>query len=85
MKVNWAVLTPSFVGFMDPADVPELKTLVLAGEAMSKLHIQTWSHRDLVNGYGPSECSVASVVNSRVTSDTSPSNIGRPAGVHVGS
>jgi amino acid adenylation domain-containing protein len=83
MKVNWAVLTPSFVGFIDPADVPELKTLVLAGEAMSKAHIETWSHLELVNGYGPSECSVASVVNSHVTPETSPSNIGRPTGVLV--
>jgi len=83
MRVNWAVLTPSFVSFMDPADLPELKTLVLAGEAMSASHVETWSHIDLVNGYGPSECSVASVVNSQVTPATSPSNIGRPTGVHA--
>lgn len=83
MKVNWAVLTPSFVGFIDPADVPDLKTLVLAGEAMSQSHIETWSHLNLVNGYGPSECSVASVVHSDVLPETSPSNIGKPTGVHV--
>jgi amino acid adenylation domain-containing protein len=83
MKVNWAVLTPSFIGFMDPADVPSLETLVLAGEAMSKSHVQKWSQKALCNGYGPSEGSVASVVNSHVTLESSPSNIGHATGVHV--
>ncbi|RDL40220.1 uncharacterized protein BP5553_00199 [Venustampulla echinocandica] len=83
MKVNWAVLTPSFVGFIDPADVPGLKTLVLAGEAMSESHIATWSKINLVNGYGPSECSVCAVANSCVTTETSPTNIGWPVGVHT--
>lgn len=53
MRVNWAVLTPSFVGFITPSDVPHLKTLTLAGEAMSEAHIATWSHINLINGYGP--------------------------------
>jgi amino acid adenylation domain-containing protein/non-ribosomal peptide synthase protein (TIGR01720 family) len=83
LQVNWAVLTPSFIGFIEPADVPELKTLVLAGEAMSESHVTKWSHIRLVNGYGPSECSVASVVNSQVTRETSPTNIGRATGVHL--
>lgn len=83
MKVNWAVLTPSFVGFIDPVDVPGLKTLVLAGEAMSESHVATWSKINLVNGYGPSECSVCAVANSSVTAGTSPTNIGKPVGVHA--
>jgi amino acid adenylation domain-containing protein/non-ribosomal peptide synthase protein (TIGR01720 family) len=83
LRVNWAVLTPSFIGFIEPVDVPELKTLVLAGEAMSESHVIKWSHIRLVNGYGPSECSVASVVNSQVTRETSPTNIGRATGVHL--
>ena len=83
MRVNWAVLTPSFVGFINPSDVPGLKTLTLAGEAMSEAHIATWSHINLVNGYGPSECSVAAVVNSYVTPGTSPTNIGNATGARL--
>jgi amino acid adenylation domain-containing protein/non-ribosomal peptide synthase protein (TIGR01720 family) len=83
MRVNWAVLTPSFIGFIEPEDVPGLTTLVLAGEAMSESHVSKWSHINLVNGYGPSECAVASVVNSQVTRQTPPTNIGRPTGVHL--
>jgi len=82
MRVNWAVLTPSFVSLMEPSSVPGLNTLVLAGEAMSQSHINKWSMISLVNGYGPSECAVAAVVNSRVTRETAPTNIGRAVGVH---
>jgi len=82
LRVNWAVLTPSFVSLMEPSKVPGLKTLVLAGEAMSQSHIDKWNMISLVNGYGPSECAVAAVVNSCVTRETPPTNIGRPVGVH---
>ncbi|PVH81870.1 nonribosomal peptide synthase [Cadophora sp. DSE1049] len=83
LRVNWAVLTPSFIDFINPRDVPGLKTLVLAGEAMNRSHLERWSHINLVNGYGPSEASVAAVVNSSVTASTSPTNIGSATGVHT--
>ncbi|KAK0116563.1 hypothetical protein ONS96_012421 [Cadophora gregata f. sp. sojae] len=83
LRVNWAVLTPSFIDFISPNDVPGLKTLVLAGEAMNRSHLERWSHINLVNGYGPSEASVAAVVNSSVTASTSPTNIGFATGVHA--
>lgn len=35
MVIDWAVLTPSFVNTVDPTTVPTLKTLCLAGEAMT--------------------------------------------------
>ena len=81
LGVNHAVLTPSFVGFLSPSSVPGLRTLVLAGEAMSSSHVATWSHIELVNGYGPAESSVAAVVNSRVTSSSEAKDIGLPCGV----
>ncbi|RAL07335.1 acetyl-CoA synthetase-like protein [Aspergillus homomorphus CBS 101889] len=75
---NWAVLTPSFVNLINPDDVPTLKVLILAGEAMSQSHIETWAHRlRLVNAYGPSECCVCSTSNFNITSESSPRNIGR--------
>ncbi|KAJ6182276.1 hypothetical protein N7485_000918 [Penicillium canescens] len=76
-RANWAALTPSFVNLLNPDDVPSIKALILAGEAMSQSHIETWGHRvRLVNGYGPSECCVASTSNIDVTLSTSPRNIG---------
>ena len=82
MRVNWAVLTPSFIGFLEPSTVPGLTTLVLAGEAMSRDQIATWSQIKLVNGYGPSECAVCSLANFPVTDAAGPTNIGRPVGTH---
>jgi amino acid adenylation domain-containing protein/non-ribosomal peptide synthase protein (TIGR01720 family) len=82
MRVNHAVLTPSFIGFVDPAAVPTLQNLVLAGEAMSQAHVATWSKINLVNGYGPTEASVAAAINSNVTADTDCKDIGFPVGVH---
>jgi amino acid adenylation domain-containing protein/non-ribosomal peptide synthase protein (TIGR01720 family) len=82
MHVTHAILTPSFVGFIAPADVPQLQTLVLAGEAMSQAHVTTWSKINLVNGYGPTEASVAAVANSHVTPETDCKDIGFPVGVH---
>ena len=82
MRVNWAVLTPSFIGFLEPASVPTLKSLVLAGEAMSRDQITTWSNINLINGYGPSECAVAAIVNFPVTQAKGPTNIGQATGTH---
>jgi amino acid adenylation domain-containing protein len=81
LGVNHAVLTPSFVGFLSPSAVPGLRKLVLAGEAMAPSHVATWSHINLVNGYGPAESSVAAVVNSHVGPDTEATDIGTPCGV----
>jgi amino acid adenylation domain-containing protein/non-ribosomal peptide synthase protein (TIGR01720 family) len=84
MAVDHAVLTPSFVNFLTPSAVPKLRRLVLAGEAMSSSHVDTWSHIvELVNGFGPAESSVAAVVNSRVRPETEPTDIGLPCGVRV--
>jgi amino acid adenylation domain-containing protein/non-ribosomal peptide synthase protein (TIGR01720 family) len=83
MRVDHAVLTPSFVNFLTPATLPGLRTLVLAGEAMSRSHVATWSHIQLINAYGPSESSVTAVINSSVQPDTEATDIGMPCGVRV--
>ena len=80
LRVNWAVLTPSVASFLSPATVPGLKTLVLVGEVMSKDHISTWSSIDLINAYGPAECSVAAAANQEVAKFREPTLIGRGMG-----
>jgi non-ribosomal peptide synthetase component F len=52
MRVTWAVLTPTFVRFLQPSMIPTLATIVLMGEAMSQNNLNTWSKINLVNGYG---------------------------------
>lgn len=79
MEVNIALLTPTLAQLVKPSDVPHLRTLVLGGEAMSKSLVSTWTGKvNLVNSYGPSECSVVATVNTEMTVASSPANIGTP-------
>ncbi len=80
-KIDWACLTPTVAQTLQPASVTHLKTLVLAGEAMSLHHVSTWApHVRLVNAYGPTEASVCATANSQVTRTSDPSNIGFAVG-----
>ncbi|KAL4751934.1 hypothetical protein BDW72DRAFT_192444 [Aspergillus terricola var. indicus] len=78
LRANYASLTPSFIEFLEPSMVPEIGTLILAGEAMSETHRAKWSTINLVNGFGPTEASVTAAINSRVTATTDCRNIGLP-------
>ncbi|KAJ5243117.1 uncharacterized protein N7469_001444 [Penicillium citrinum] len=82
-RVDQACFTPSFIGFIEIDSVPGLKSLVLAGEAMSQSQLATWSRIKLINGYGPTEASVASVLNSNVAPDADCKDIGLPVGVRA--
>lgn len=62
MQVNWVLFTPSFVELVSPADVPSLRTLVIAGEAMKQGIISAWCERvRLYNAYGPAETGICTV------------------------
>lgn len=81
MSVNWSFLTPSVAQTISPSEIPTLETLVLGGEAANHNNLITWAQRThLVNGYGPSECSVIATVNSHMSSTSHPTNIGRAVG-----
>jgi amino acid adenylation domain-containing protein len=59
MAVNWAILTPSIVRLIGPDKVPDLKTLVLGGEAPAQDNLDDWLGRiRLINAYGPAEACV---------------------------
>jgi non-ribosomal peptide synthetase component F len=62
---------------MQPSQVPQLKALVLVGEAMSQQDLLTWADRVMLgNGYGPTECSAIATVNI-MTPTTKPYNLGK--------
>lgn len=83
MRVTWASLTPTFVRFLDPSMVPTLATIILMGEAMSQANLNTWSKINLINGYGPSECSVCSSSTLHMQPTSDPKDIGFPVGCHL--
>lgn len=78
MDVNWAYLTPTVAKLINPADVPNLQTLVLGGEPVTSSLIQKWKTVQIVNSYGLSECSLwTSNAWQKRSGAVSPSNIGR--------
>ncbi|PLB43886.1 nonribosomal peptide synthase Pes1 [Aspergillus steynii IBT 23096] len=81
MGVNLASLTPTFITFIDQSKVLGLKTLILVGESMSLSHLNIWSKVELINGFGPTECSVAAVLNNKMTRFSDCRDIGLPVGV----
>ncbi|RYP11999.1 hypothetical protein DL765_007515 [Monosporascus sp. GIB2] len=86
-RVNWASLSPTFVEFLNPADVPTLETLILGGELLTREIIMRWKSLEparmyvrLGNELGPSETCVACVGNYDVGFETDPRDLGRPVG-----
>ncbi|MCJ1312550.1 hypothetical protein MMC25_006224 [Agyrium rufum] len=83
-KVNWAQLVPSVARTITPGAVPDLKSLVLTGEALTQGDINTWSHRvHLVNVYGPTECTILCAISPQVRDSTQVGNIGRGRGANL--
>lgn len=79
--VTWTLLTPSFIQTIQPSEVPPLRTLVLGGEALTRNQLTTWADKlELINAYGPTECSVIATVNPHVLITSDPANIGRAVG-----
>ncbi len=67
MRVNWAVLTPATLNLFQPEDVPSLKTLVVAGDTVTRALVNKWAGKlTLINAYGPAEGTCCTV--GRITS-----------------
>ena len=59
MKVDYALLTPSFASLIDPNEVPGLRTLALAGESLKQENIRQWAEKvRLISAYGPAEVGI---------------------------
>lgn len=77
--VTIANLTPTVAQLLNPDSLPELHTLLLGGEAIQQLDLDTWADRVVLKiSYGPSECSPRSTINTRMLANADPRNIGRP-------
>lgn len=80
-KVNWVILTPSFIGAIQPKSVPKLQTLVLVGEPMTAEIRDTWASRvQLFNAYGQSESSTMCSVTKVNSPTAEPNSIGQAVG-----
>lgn len=81
LRANWAALTPSVARILNPEKVHTLKHLVLVGEAPTAADFQRWSSPSseiqVMNGYGPAECSVIVTLESHLPQGDDPRLIGR--------
>lgn len=66
--VTSALIPPSSLSELDPRDVPGLVEVISAGEALPADVVDRWATegRVLLNGYGPTECTVVASVTGPV-------------------
>ncbi|KAL4735231.1 hypothetical protein BDV11DRAFT_212182 [Aspergillus similis] len=81
LNANTLLVVPTVANLLLPHEVPTLKTIVLAGEPITKETILRWAdHVELTAAYGPSETAVYCSGNLRIGSDADPAHIGRAIG-----
>ena len=79
--VNSALLTPSFIRTIKPAEVPSLSLLILASESPSQDILNTWlGNARLINAWGPAEICVISTLHEWKSTSESSLTVGRPVG-----
>ncbi|KAL8975787.1 MAG: hypothetical protein Q9205_008076, partial [Flavoplaca limonia] len=72
MQANYATLTPSFAGLIEPSEVPTLRTLAIGGEALPQDRVQRWAEKI----YGPAEVGICLAIDMKP--NTSPETVGFP-------
>ena len=77
-RITHAVLPPVAAGSVSPGTLPDLRSLVLAGEAASADLIGRWAPgRRVINAYGPTEATVCATMSEPLSTAATPP-IGRP-------
>jgi amino acid adenylation domain-containing protein len=77
-RVTTVTLPPSILRNLTPADFPELRTVVSAGESCPEALARDWSHgRSFFNAYGPTEVTVCATA-ARWQPLSQKLSIGRP-------
>jgi amino acid adenylation domain-containing protein len=78
-RVSFALLTPSTLAALDPADLPSVRCLVVGGEACTAEVVDRWAPgRFMVNAYGPTEATVEATMSRRLDAGSGAPGIGTP-------
>lgn len=84
LAVNYVNLTPTVLGLLDPAELPDIRTVVAGGEALNPGIVEKWSpHAQVFNSVGPSECTIIAVASGPLTDPTQAANVGYPTGTRL--
>jgi len=76
LQVSHLSLTPTVAALVKPENVPGVRFLVTAGEAVTHHVHQSWAERGLYQGYGPSETTNICTVSPAVKKVYAINNIG---------
>lgn len=80
MGVDWSIMTPTVLATLVPDMVPDLKTILVAGETIRKAQISLWAERTrLFHAYGFTEWAGICCVSPQVKSIGDIGVIGSPA------
>lgn len=81
LNANFVYLTPTVARQLSPENTPTLNTLAFIGEALHLKDIRPWWNKvQIVNSYGPSECTTAATLNTEPTSLEGLTSIGKGVG-----
>jgi len=69
-RITLVTLPASVLASLPPADLPDLTTVVSAGEACSSAVVERWSRHGLINAYGPTEGCVCATGTPLTAGDT---------------
>ncbi|AOD24505.1 non-ribosomal peptide synthetase [Rhodococcus sp. p52] len=83
-RVSHAFITPTALASLDPHTVPELHTLLVAGEALPPELVARWApSRRVIDAYGPTEATIMTSLGEPLTVGE-PVSIGTPSrGFHA--
>ncbi len=68
-RVTHLNVTPAVVNSLDPATLPDLRTVVVGGDACPPELVAKWAGRTLLNGYGPTETTITVTLSAPMTPD----------------
>ena len=75
-------VTPSVLRLLSPEAIPSVKTITVGGEPLTRKDVERWAQNvQLINCYGPAECSYCVTASEVLSNRSDPVNIGRGLGV----
>lgn len=76
-KITWALIPPALLSHLEPVSLPELRTLLVGGDACSQTLAKKWSQgRRFFNAYGPTETTIWATLAE--IDGSVPPHIGKP-------
>ncbi|KKY16045.1 putative hc-toxin synthetase [Phaeomoniella chlamydospora] len=78
---NIVTLTPSVLRTLEPSSLPTIRRLILIGEPIHRLDLNGWIDKvQIINTYGPSECTTASTIGDRSNNPSLIARMGKGVG-----